>query len=255
MIKAAAKFLEQLQTIPDGEVPIIVPVFNLVSYAKFMVDQLDSYGLENYIICDNDSTYPPMVEYLKELSKTRRVASLGSNIGPRAYAETPEFLAILPEYFIVTDPDLVFNDGLPKNFINKMKRIIDTYGVSKAGFAIDIDDTKEKFFDAAQVRRWEGTYWNNQIQTYEERDPVYAAPIDTTFCLHKKSKVISELSRSLRGITSTSSVRIAGRFTCEHMGWWKDQPLSKEEEDYYNSRQQWASTYNEKLRLGYIDNS
>jgi hypothetical protein len=36
------------------------------------------------------------------------------------------------------------------------------------------------------------------------------------------------------------------------MGWWKDQPLTQEELDYYHERQQWASTYNEKKRLGYI---
>lgn len=255
MIHAAARFLEQLQTIPDGEVPVIVPVFNLVSYARFMVDQLDNYGIENYIICDNNSTYPPMIEYLNELSKMKRVALLGSNIGPRAYAENPEFLSILPEYFIITDPDLIFNENLPKNFLRKMKRIIDTYDVSKAGFAIDIDSTKDKFFNYDQVRHWEGSYWINQILSYDEKDPVYAAPIDTTFCLYKKSRIISELSRNPRGITSTSSVRIAGRFTCQHMGWWDRQPISKEEEDYYNNSQQWASTYNEKLRLGYIDNN
>lgn len=255
MINAAAKVLDQLQTIPENEIPIIVPVFNLVSYTKFMVDQLDGLGLDNYIICDNDSTYPPMIDYLNELSKTRRVAFLGENIGPRAYAETPEFLSILPDYFIVTDPDLVFNDELPKNFMRKMKRVLDMYGISKVGFAIDIEKTKDKFFDAAQVKRWEGSYWLNEMKQYEERDSLYAAPIDTTFCLYRKDRVIEELSKSRNGITSTSAFRIGGRFTCEHMGWWRDQPLDVEEEEYYNSRQKWASTYNEKLRLGYIDNA
>lgn len=252
MISEAAKLYDQLQTIPNDEVPIIIPTFNLVSYAKFMVDQLKSYGLNNFIICDNDSTYPEMIKYLDEISKTERVVRFNKNLGPRIFGERPEFLSILPEYFIITDPDLIFNTGLPKNFIKKMKRIIDTYGVSKAGFAIDIVETKEKFFNAHQVSIWEGAYWTNEIKMYEEKDPVYLAPIDTTFCLYKKSKYIEELKSSRNGLPSTSSIRVGGRFTCQHMGWWSEQPLTKDEEDYYNGTQEWASTYKEKVRLGYL---
>jgi len=252
MICEAAKLYQQLQTIPDDEVPIIVPVFNLVTYARFMVNQLKEYGLSNFIICDNASTYQPMIDYLDELSRTERVVRFDQNLGPRIFAERPEFLSVLPEYFIITDPDLIFNKKLPKNFIRKMKRIIDTYGVSKAGFAIDIEETKDKFFNANQVSIWEGNYWTSQIHIYEEIDSIYAAPIDTTFCLYKKSKFIEELKQNRTGLTGTSAMRIAGRFTCEHMGWWKDQPIPSDEMDFYNETQRWASTQNEKKRLGYV---
>ena len=94
----------------------------------------------------------------------------------------------MPKHFIVTDPDLIFNPDLPKNFIDKMKRIIDMYGVSKAGFAIDIEETKEKFFDYWQVKKWESYYWGNQITLNTEKDPLFAAAIDTTFCLYDKEK-------------------------------------------------------------------
>ena len=137
--------------------------------------------------------------------------------------------------------------------MQKMKRIIDTYGVSKCGFAIDIEQTKDKFFDAGQVHFWEGRYWNIKEDRYNEVDPLYVAPIDTTFCLHKKSRIIEEMKRSRNGIPSTTALRIAGRFTCQHMGWWAKQPLEPEEERYYNSTQEWASTYKEKVKLGYHD--
>ena len=255
MIEAYAKFAEQLRTIPDGEVPIIVPVFNLVSYAKFMVDQLGSLGIENFIICDNGSTYQPMIDYLNEISKTHRVAFLGNNLGPRVYAESEMFLRAMPEYFVITDPDLVFNNELPKSFMKKMKRIIEMYNVSKAGFAIDIENTKDKFFDPYQVKRWESNYWAVPVNTYAEKDQLYVARIDTTFCMYRRDKVLEELSLGAVSVCNTTAIRIAGRYTCEHMGWWKEQPLSKEEEDYYNQSQTWASTYNEKVRLGYYDNS
>jgi len=252
MMKHSAKLSKALQTIVPPETPIIIPVFNLVTYAKFMVEQLESIGLSNFIVCDNNSTYPPMIEYLDSISETHRVVRFEENLGPRAFAERPEFLNILPEYFIVTDPDLIFNAALPKKFISKMKHILDMYEVSKIGFAIDIEDAEGKFFDGGQVRRWEGAYWNSPVNTYTEKDQLYHAAIDTTFCLHKKDRVIRELSHGGRGITGTSALRIGDRFTCQHMGWWKDQPLTQEELDYYHERQQWASTYNEKKKLGYV---
>lgn len=252
MISEAAKLYKELQTIPDDEVPIIIPVFNLVSYTKFMVEQLKNIGLNNFIICDNNSSYPPMIKYLKDLSKTDRVVFFNENLGPRVYGERPEFLSVLPEYFIITDPDIIFNKSLPKNFLNKMKRIINMYNVSKVGFAIDIENTKNKFFNSDQVNIWEGNYWKIPITLYDEQDSLYSAPIDTTFCLYKKDLLIKELLNNRSGLPSTTSIRIAGRFTCEHMGWWKEQPLSIEEELYYNDSQQWASTYKEKKRLGYV---
>jgi hypothetical protein len=50
---------------------------------------------------------------------------------------------------------------------------------------------------------------------------------------------------------NTSAIRIAGRFTCRHMGWWAEQPLTEEEYDFYKNTHTWSSTENEKKRLGY----
>jgi len=252
MIKHSAKLYKALQTIDSSEVPIIVPVFNLVTYTKFMVEQLEKFGLNNFIICDNNSTYPPMIEYLDSISETHRVVRFDENLGPRVFAEAPEFLTIMPEYFIVTDPDLIFNEALPKKFISKMKRILDMYEISKVGFAIDIEQTKDLFFDSGQVKRWEGSYWNSPVNIYTESDQLYVAAIDTTFCLHKKDIVVRELLNIRQGITGTSAFRIGDRFTCQHMGWWKDQPVPQEELDYYHNLQTWASTYKEKKKLGYV---
>ena len=246
MICESAKLYHQLQTIPEDEIPILVPVFNLVSYAKFMANQLKARQLNNFIICDNASTYKPMHEYLDELSKTERVVKFDQNLGPRIFTERQEFLSVLPEYFIVSDPDLIFNEELPKNFMKKMKRIIDMYNVSKAGFAISIEKNSDRFYDELAVRRNEQHSWSVPVNTYEEKDQLYVARIDTTFCMHKKSKLIRELPNAI-SVCNTSGIRIAGRFTCEHMGWWKDQPITDEEKSAYESENRWGST-----QLGYV---
>lgn len=246
-------FKDALKTIPANEVPILIPVFNLCSYADNMVRQLLSRGITNFIVFDNASTYPPMVEYLDKLSKTQRVVRFTENLGPRCFAEFPQMLVFLPEYFIITDPDLVLNPNLPRDFIDKMKDVINAHNVSKAGFALDIYDNGHKFFNTSQVQEWEGKNWENKVPQLSNciLDDIYRAPLDTTFCLFKRSRYFSELFSIGYGITATSSLRIAGRFTCEHMGWWAKQPVPKDEMDYYKNTQRWSSTCNERTSLGY----
>lgn len=242
----------------EEEIPIFVPVFNLVSYTKHMVAQLKEYGFSNFIICDNDSTYEPMVDYLENLSKTDKVLFLGKNYGPRYFIENLQITSKMPKHFIITDPDLIFNPNMPKKTaISKMIRIAEMYDAAKCGLALEIFDAQEKelFFNKEQVFAWENNYWKKKISYEEERDPFYAAPIDTTFVVYRRDKYINEFSKLKPPFdmsVNTSSIRVAGRFTCRHMGWWKDQPLTEEEYSYYRNTHKWSSTENEKVKMGYI---
>ena len=238
----------------DDDIPIIIPVFNTATYLSSMVEQLEKLNLTNIIICDNGSTYPPMIQLLDELSNKYHVVKWGKNMGPRVYTEDEDICSKMPKNFIVTDPDLLFNPEMPKRAIDKMKRIIDTYGISKTGLAIDIDspDERKRFFNAHQVDMWERNYWSRKVEQYPERDDLYAAPIDTTFCLYDRDKFLLEIGSVAGRMTcNTSAIRIAGRFTCRHMGWWAEQPLTEEEYDFYKNTHTWSSTENEKKRLGY----
>jgi glycosyltransferase involved in cell wall biosynthesis len=240
--------------IPD-DVPIIIPTFNTPTYLKSMIDQLESRGWTNVIICDNNSTYQPMIDLLEELSQTYHVVRWLDNYGPRLYTENKDICSRMPKYFIVTDPDLLLNDNMPGSSIDKMKRIVDMYGVSKAGLAIDIDspEERERFFNANQVDDWERTYWSKKIDQYPEKDDLYAAPVDTTFALYNRDQFLSEIDHVPEKMTcNTSAIRIAGRFTCRHMGWWDKLPLEDDEYRFYKETiTNWSSTESEKKRLGY----
>lgn len=239
--------------IPD-DVPIIIPTFNTPTYLKSMIDQLEKRGWTNIIIGDNASTYRPMIDLLDELSDKYHVVKWNKNMGPRVYTENKDICSRMPKYFIVTDPDLLFNDAMPSAAINKMRRIVDTYGVSKVGLAIEIDNPEERqrFFNANQVDLWERNYWSRKITQLPEVDDLYAAPIDTTFCLYNRDQFLLEIDNVAGNMTcNTSAIRIAGRFTCRHMGWWEEQPLTKEEHEFYKNTHTWSSTENEKKKLGY----
>lgn len=242
---------DAIRSFNDSDIPIFIPVFNQVSYAKFMVSQLTALGISNFVLCDNASTYVPMQLYLEEAAKEHRVCHLGYNFGPRIYSDK-ELLPYMPEWFIVTDPDLIFNKNIPNNFINNMIEASAHYQFSKVGFAMDIwGEASEKFFNVAQVRLWESRYWDAQCGAAPDGSPIYFAPIDTTFAVHNTGMLMDEYSRG--AITTTArAARIAGNYTCEHMGWWKEQPLDPEEFEYYKSVQIWASTENEKRNIGYV---
>jgi hypothetical protein len=239
--------------IPD-DIPIIIPTFNTPTYLKSMIDQLEDRGWTNVIICDNNSTYQPMLDLLDKLSNKYDVVLWSKNMGPRVYTEDKDICSRMPKYFIVTDPDLLFNEKMPANSIDKMKRIVDMYEVSKVGLAIDIDSSEERdrFFNADQIDRWERIYWSRKIDRYPEKDDLYAAPIDTTFSLYNRDRFLSEIDNVDGRMTcNTSAIRIAGRFTCRHMGWWAKQPLTDDEHNFYKNTHTWSSTENEKKRLGY----
>jgi len=242
--------IDAIKSFGDEDVPIFVPVFEQVSYAEFMVSQLTGLGLSNFVLCDNASTYVPMQRYLEKVSKEHRVCYLDKNYGPRIYSDK-ELLPYMPDWFIVTDPDLIFNKDLPNNFIEKMIDVASYYQLGKIGFAIDIwGDSSKKFFNAEQVRQWEEKYWEVQMGILDENNPIYFAPIDTTFAVHNSAIAHYHLKNGAN-VPEIRAARIAGKYTCEHMGWWAEQPLEKEEFDYYKIMQTWGSTENEKRKLGY----
>jgi hypothetical protein len=254
------KVLEQTENndssslVPD-DVPIIIPTFNTPSYLKSMIDQLEGRGWTNIIICDNNSTFPPMIDLLEELSHKYHVVRWEENHGPRIYTENKDICSRMPKYFIVTDPDLILNPDMPPNAIDKMKRIVDMYSVSKVGLAIDIDtpEERDRFFNADQVDAWERNYWSRKVELLPEIDDLYAAPIDTTFSLYNRDQFLAEIDNVPGNMTcNTSAIRIAGRFTCRHMGWWNKLPLEEDEYKFYKeSTTHWSSTENEKKKLGY----
>jgi len=243
---------DAVKSFNDSDIPIFIPVFEQVSYAKHMVDQLTSLGISNFILCDNNSTYGPMIDYLHKISQEHKVLYLNFNFGPRIYSEIAEVYNQMPDWFIVTDPDLIFNKNLPANFIDNMVEAASYYQLPKIGFAVEIFDAEasSKFFNKDLVHRWESRYWETPMGTMQDGSLIYSAAIDTTFALHNTSMISADIPK-VHGTPMLRAGRIAGNYTCEHMGWWKDQPLESEELEYYKKVQTWGSTENEKKRMGY----
>jgi hypothetical protein len=246
--------IDAVADLKKDDVPIFVPVFNSTTYTLSIIAELEKINAKNIIICDNGSTYKPMVELLNKLSEKYKVVLWGKNLGPRVYSEAIDLIDKMPDHYIVTDPDLLFNNKMPEDYIKSMIRISEDYEVSKVGLALEIFDEEEqkRFFDSELVKSWEFGYWSNKIDNIFYK--LYVAPVDTTFALINKKFLLRDLKKYY-GYSSCvfPAIRIGGKFTAKHMGWWKEQPWTEEEESHYNSKQIWASTYKEKVKNGYYD--
>lgn len=213
-------------------IPVIIPCFNNPTYVSRMLSQLDNRKIDNVILIDSASTYPPMLELLQRAEKDVRVIRLRSNRGPRYFCTSRLFFLRLPSVFCVTDPDLRFNDAMPSDFLNILLEATETFSVGKAGLALDISDQSDIRSDRVvhlgktyTICEWEAQFWEQRISETAAGDPIYKADIDTTFALYNK--------RLFSRRTFSEAVRFGGRFAAKHLPWCLDNGLPKEEEVFY----------------------
>jgi glycosyltransferase involved in cell wall biosynthesis len=231
---------------PPPEFPVVVPTYNNPSYLSSMINQLESYDLTDIIIVDNCSTIPGMTELLTNLAEKYIVVKKFTNDGSTEFYRNSDFRAWLPEYFIITDPDIGFNPRLPKNFAEILKEVSNEYKMMRVGFALDIEMDGEDHnmheimfhFTGLTMYQWEERFWHNKLGSTKNGDPIFAAPIDTTFCLVNKNNDIGDYYEP--------SVRIGGDFTAQHYGWYNNPPIPENEHEYYLSTipDHWSETGN-----------
>lgn len=216
----------------QSTVPVLIPSFNTVSYVRGMVDQLRQRGLRRLVIVDNASSYPPMLDYLAAPGPGVTVVLQAENKGPRNFFLDPATYAALPEIFCITDPDLALSPAMPEDFVASLAAATETYSVGKAGLAIDIADRsamRQEDFRIGdrywKIWEWEDQFWQERVGSLPGGDPVFRAAVDTTFAVYNK--------RFFKKEDPSNAVRVAGRYTCRHLPWYKDVGLPAEEEQFY----------------------
>jgi len=220
-------------------IPVLIPIFNSVTYLKSMVSQLRRYGFEEIIAIDNASTFPPLLDYLSQSSPDLSVIRLEENKGPHNLFLDPKNLLSLPDHFCITDPDLELNPSLPEDFIYELISLTEKHRVGKAGLALNISDWSkmrhEKFRIGAadyQIWEWEAQFWKNPVGFTSTGDEVYSAAVDTTFAVYNKR--FFDPADHLKGI------RVGGKYTCRHLPWYKDRIVPAEEEAFYRASQKFS---------------
>ena len=194
--------------------------FNQPTYIKKMVEQLEIYT-NDIIIIDNNSDFKPLLDYYdKEYKYT--LLKMNKNFGHKVYNKI--FIdKLIGDIFILTDPDLEFNENLPINFIENMINISNYFEAEKVGFALEYKSanirTDIKAFGKS-IHDWEKQYWITSF--YYPNHEIWSAAIDTTFCLINKQN-------------KGGHYRIAGDYLCKHLPWYNnfDKNIPNDEFDYY----------------------
>ena len=214
-------------------IPIYIPVFNNPTYLNNFINQFEKIGNYEFIIVDNNSTYPPMIKLLHLLEKRCQIERLKVNRGPHFILRDIDFYEKLPEHFCLSDPDVEINQDLPSNFMETLLKISHEYQIGKVGFSLEIP--KENELRDLHVSMdgqlwstidWEQQFWKDEIGKTDTGDNIYKTTLDTTFALYNK-KYFDPDDRY-------RSLRVAGRFTAKHLGSYKDQLVPKEEQDFYS---------------------
>jgi hypothetical protein len=217
----------------QAEMPVFVPCFNNPTYTAGMVSQLRTLGFCHIVLLDGGSGYSRMREFLAAPGDCVSVVSLPTNPGPRHILVDAVVLALLPRHFCITDPDLAFNRALPADFLGELAALAARERVGKAGFALDLSDRdamRDETFVLGgrrwQIWEWEEQFWRDQLEPLRPGgDPVYRA----TVALYDKTFFDPSPGRL------QEAVRVAGRFTCRHLPWYRDNGLPKEEEQFYRN--------------------
>ena len=225
-------------------IPIIINSFNQFTYLKLMIDQLQRLGRTEIVVIDQASSYPPLLEYLDQIARTVTVVRLRQNNGPH-WLFTSGFSALLPRYFVYTDPDILFPAAMPRSFIADMLRACRATGATKVGVALDISDPDNFKRAILQLQgkqwtfvEWERQFWEKPIRV--KGLELYQAPVDTTFALYDRTRFDPEIKAFREEqvyycMDMPGSYRLGGRYTSVHMPWMLDDPIPQEELDFYTS--------------------
>jgi hypothetical protein len=208
-------------------ITVMVLSYNNLTYLKMMVNQMLKYT-HDIVVVDNKSSFPPLIEYLKEIEDHLSVQYMDKNYGHSVY-HNPILQKIVGPIYILTDPDIELPENIPSNFIENFYQISNQYHANRVGVALDIfsdNIRKEKILYNKQytIVEWETQFWKNKLNNNDFE--LYHAPIDTTFCLINNN------------MNNSSHIRVAGKYMSKHLPWyvnWKSKLLENEYEFYLSS--------------------
>lgn len=203
------------------KIPIIINNRNRITYLLQLTGSLEKRGYTNIYIIDNNSSYPPLIEYYK--SCPYNVFRLDKNVGYLALWKTGIYKTFIKDYYVYTDSDVVPIDECPDDFMEFFLKTIKKYkSVEKVGFSMKIDDLPDSFSKKDKVIEWEKKFYEKKLDEH-----LYLAPIDTTFALYRPF-----MNKDV--IHCHQTFRTAYPYSARHLPWYTDDLNLSEEDEYYN---------------------
>lgn len=223
------------------EIPIIIVNYNQLYYLKQLVNSLIKHEFENIILIDNKSTYPPLLEYYKEVEKLVSIEFMQENFGHAVFFKNNYLRKKYGKgFYVITDADILPNKNLPNDFLDQMVIHLKKHWreITKVGFALRLDDIPDENILKEKILKWEEKFWQ-----FKDSEDVYIAPLDTTFALYKPG-----YPKKYNNISYLSAHRFGNNFIAKHGGWYINQSNMTEEQCFFVATASKSSSwlYNEK---------
>lgn len=165
------------------KIPVIVNNRNLLTWPKSMIEKIQTYeDVGEIIIVDNNSTYPPLLEWYNKHPCT--VIRLDENAGHTAPWVSRVIERLKSEYYIVTDSDMGL-DNTPDNTLLYLKEKLDYLSLDKVGLGLDWRIVKPEAMYYNWMINHERVRWETSKKT---QNVAIDVTIDTTFALYKKQE-------------------------------------------------------------------
>jgi hypothetical protein len=193
----------------------------LSELAKWCEGQLDPI-----VIIDNDSTYPPLLEWYRTCPY--KVIFLGKNLKKWSPWRSGIVQSMKgDEFYIVSDPDVLPVDECPRDWLELFKEALTRYKeIIKVGFGLTAGNEDNPVQSRART-------WAKKIQsaTYRKDKRFWSWGIDSTFALYRSSQ--SSLIDKKRILLSKPALRSKPPYVAAHEGWHLDIECLSEELRYY----------------------
>lgn len=218
------KLFEERERRGLGDIPVFLVSFNRVSYLQMAIERFEQMGLKNITIIDNQSTYPPLLEYYKTIPY--RVITMDQNYGHRVFWECPELQKYRNDFYILSDPDVIPIEECPNDLIEKLFGILKKYpNVSKVGVSLKLDDLPVDGIGANDAQQLEKQF----NEKYIKKENVYVAPVDTTFAIYPPDSIAN------KKMTFYCGLRTGYPYQARHLPWYKTKGDITEEDRFYSS--------------------
>lgn len=222
-LNSKKKALErEFELLNSFDIPIFIINFNRLSYLEKLVEKLKSDGYSNINIIDNNSSYPPLLDYYQKTDC--RVFRIEKNMGHMVFWKDNRFKPYRQSFYVVTDPDVMPVEECPRDYVKKFIDILCKYPfVSKVGFSLKLDDLPDDACLTKEVLAFEKEYYICPIK----RRNLYYAGIDTTFAVYPPEKFANREN-------FYRAFRMGYPYQARHLPWYKKKDDITEEDKYYS---------------------
>jgi hypothetical protein len=212
--------LERLAQNPEDTIVFIITRDRLTPL-KQLLDWFEKQGVQHLVFLDNDSAFPPLMDYLKEAPY--QVVETGQNVGHTVPWKRAIIKLLAPDtFYVVTDPDVIPQ----KDSIDAIRHLYQIHrdfpDHLKVGLGLSIHDLPEGYALRNEVIAWESQFWEHPI-----REGIFEAGVDTTFALYKPYTYSYFLHPSLR---------VGKPYTAKHLPWYNTDDELTNEDIFYRLR-------------------